>query len=176
MKKAFLLLAVVLAILPVFAADNVFFANGSPFGVHMVKTEIGTSYTSSYGWGASVGYRHYFGSFLVGTEASYLGFKNDGARDFTIFQAMAKIGVKVALGNKFVLNGDIGGGYEVAISSTTNYLPVVGAGISMSCYVKESLAITCGVNASMAWPYTQNSIYKARVLTINPTVGIAYNF
>lgn len=180
MKKLIILLVVAtVAVSSLFAVNNIINVSVSPWGTHLVSTDWGTSHSSDYGWGATVGYKRHVDKFLLGGEISYFGFKDTGATlpvTINMGRIMAKVGGKIVVSPKVDINIDFGAGFEIAKSNTTSYLFVLGSNASTSLYVSSNVAITFGADFAFTWVRTKGTSYKASIWTINPALGVEIDF
>lgn len=180
MKKRILMILMVLVLASsfIFAESNVLFATVIPYDIQGVSSSWKTNHVSDYGWGVRLGYRRFVGPILAGVDLAYKGFIQPSTEYvLTNAQVLAKFGGKVVLSDNCDLNGEIGGGVELAMSRhVVNFLPVVAGSVSLSSYVNSNLAMVFGADFSITWPTTKGSSYSATVWESGLNIGLEYDF
>lgn len=181
-KVLLLVLVMVMAVSSLFAVNNVVFVTGSPYAKQFVNSNVDTSFNSKYGFGFKAGYRHFDNVFLWGADVAYQNYKYyDKETDTNTYlgnlQILAKVGGKIILSEKADLNGDIGLGVNIARSrSATNCNLVIAGNGSVSFYVSKMIAIVGGVDLSVSWSKSKNSVYKTTEWNIVPMLGAEIDF
>jgi len=183
-KKVLLLVLIMVAAVPsLFAADNTVLVAGSPYAKQFVSTNVNTEYQSEYGFGAKLGYRYIDNGVFLGTDVGYQNFKyyNKGSETVAYLQNLqflVKMGGKVRVAERISFNLDIGGGLNVGISRGANnyYNPMVAAGGTISFRLGNNLAAVAGLDASLEWAKSKDSVYKSTQVNLVPHLGAEINF
>lgn len=181
-KVILLVLIAVVAVSSLFAMNNVVFVTGSPYAKQYVNSSVNTNYNSKYGFGFKAGYRHFDSVFLWGADVAYQNYtyKNNGSDTKAYIgnlMFLAKIGGKVILSEKADLNGDIGCGLEVDFSRVaTNCNFVIAGSGSVSYYVTPKVAVVGGMDLSVTWAKSKDSVYKTTQWNLVPMLGAEIDF
>jgi len=181
-KVILLVLIAVVAVSSLFAVNNVVFVTGSPYAKKFVNTSVNENYGSNYGFGFKAGYRRHVGVVLFGADIAYQNYKFKNAdTDTTAYlgdlQLLAKVGGKIVLSEKADLNGDIGCGLNIGFSRVaTNYNFVIAGNGSVSYYVTPKVAVVGGLDLSVSWGKTADSVYKSTRWNLVPHLGAEIDF
>ena len=179
MKKTLFVLFMLLCLSAIFAANNVV-----SFGVHPYSAQLvdnygwGNKYYSSLGWGAKVGYRHHFGSYLLGCDLTYNGYtyKEYTHGAIATYQLVPKVGGKIHLSDELEVNFDIGLGLEVDVSTSVDATPVLSGSAALAFYFGPAFALTAGMDMSLSYQESGKSSFLSRTWSVSPSVGAEYDF